>query len=156
MKVSLIFFIIWLFSVFQRWTHYSFSSWKWVWRLFRGLKLWIHDSPTKCKTMILCVSPSTNPALDALGNTGLNSDQLPAELYFRCGCASSLAARAGGLDSCTLEASCGVVVVVGGGGGGLVGLHPFCFVVICLCPSLPPIFSLIWVYFGLQHFISLH
>ena len=25
--------------------------------------------------MILCVSASTNPALDALGNTGLNSDQ---------------------------------------------------------------------------------
>ena len=57
MKVSLIVFIFWLFSVFQRWTHYSFSSWKWVWKLFRGLKLWIHDSPTKCKTTIFVFHP---------------------------------------------------------------------------------------------------
>ena len=60
MKVSLIIYIFWLFLVFQRWTHYSFSSWKWVWRLFRGLKLWIHDSPTKCKTTIFVFhSPPT-------------------------------------------------------------------------------------------------
>lgn len=57
MTVSLILFIFWLFSVFQRWTHYSFSSWKWVWKLFWGLKLWIHDSPAKCKTTIFVFHP---------------------------------------------------------------------------------------------------
>ena len=106
--------------------------------------------------MILCVSPSTNPALDALGNTGLNSDQLPAELYFRCGCASSLAARAGGLDSCTLEASCGVVVVVvvgGGGGGGFCWSTP---VLLCghLFVSLPPAYF--FSYLGLFWLAALH
>ena len=103
--------------------------------------------------MILCVSPSTNPALDALGNTGLNSDQLPAELYFRCGCASSLAARAGGLGSCTLEASCGVVVVVVVGGRWFSWSTP---ILLCchLFVSLPPPYF--FSYLGLFWLAALH
>jgi len=148
MKVSLIVFIFWLFSVFQRWTHYSFSSWKWVWKLFRGLKLWIHDSPTKCKTTIFVFHPPptqherlwvtlalilTNYQQSSVSGVDVRPVWLQGREDWIHALSKPLVGRCSG-----------------------VGLHPFCFVVICLCPSLPPIFSLILVYFGFQHFISLH